>query len=317
MRFERLGAVAVAASILWAGCASDDKKPATKGKAVQVKGRAMGRNVTDVVALPAAKAGKTARPVRAKVAADGSFSVPLPRGERYTLAFENQGRKAGALSFPSRPAGPPSFVLNLSVNVTLSAELFDFGVIGGSGTSFSPQYNPCELWFDIDGDGSFDYADDDDDGDGILDLSDDDEDGDGLDDADEDFDVDGDGLLDFLDDDDDGDGILDTADTDDDGDGILDVTDGDDNGDDADDDGISDAYDDDDDGDGIDDAEDTDDDGDGISDDTEDGADDADGDGVDDAQDDDDDNDGVDDAEDDDDDGDGIPDSEDSDSETP
>jgi hypothetical protein len=176
---------------------------------------------------------------------------------------------------------------------------------------------------DTDGDGTPDYADNDDDGDGIPDavegtddtdgdgtpnFLDDDSDGDGIPDAVEGADdVDGDGTPNFLDDDSDGDGIPDAIEgaDDADGDGTPNFLDDDSDGD-----GIPDAIEgaDDADGDGTPNFLDDDSDGDGIPDAIE-GADDADGDGTPNFLDDDSDGDGIPDAIEgaDDADGDGIP----------
>ena len=119
-----------------AGCGGGGGKTGGGKQAAtaQLKGAAMpGRNVTDVVALPAAQPGKTARPVRVKIKPDGTFLLPLPRGPRYTVAFESQGRKVGGLAFPVKQGGAPTYVLNLTLEVKLSEELFDLGLLGGSG----------------------------------------------------------------------------------------------------------------------------------------------------------------------------------------
>ncbi|MEW5852636.1 MAG: hypothetical protein AB2A00_27880 [Myxococcota bacterium] len=238
--------------------------------------------------------------VRAPVAADGTFSLQLPRGARYVVSAESGGRLVATLKYPANASGQRTALLPVAAAPTSGQALedeTDLGQVTDEGTGeASTENNPLEQE-DSDQDGTSDYADDDDDGDGQDDAEDEDDDNSGAADDDEDHDQDDDGDIDGLDEDDDGDGEMDVADADDDGDGLPDEEE-----DDADEDGEADAEDEDDDNDGIPDAEDPESDDDGVSD----TPDDADEDGVADEADTDDDDDGISDEADTDDDNDGI-----------
>ena len=222
----------------------DAREPTTTGPTRVFQGSVTEPQVKQVRAItPKGKA--FVAPVK-----DGAFSLEVPSTEAFVLTFYNgSGKPVSVLATGDKhlipaakaiaPGGaglrakqaPGTLVLGeIRIDITIHIAVSEVSVY---------------TLIDTDGDGFFDFEDDDLDNDGIPNVDDTDEDGDGTLDADEDLDNDGDGLLDVLDDDDDNDGVLDASDADANGDGTEDTAQ------DFDHDGIPDWDDDDIDGDGL------------------------------------------------------------------
>ncbi|HEY5926991.1 MAG TPA: hypothetical protein VIV11_35130 [Kofleriaceae bacterium] len=143
---------------------------AQKPRGVALRGKVpRGKRVDYIVAVQVDRQGKRHR-IRVRPAADGSYALQLPRGHRYAMAYEHQGRLIGNVSFPSA-TGRPTSVINVSQNVVVNQQYIDLGEPSFVGGVFVAAYDP-EVYLDSDGDGMTDAQDLDDDGDGMGDLQD-------------------------------------------------------------------------------------------------------------------------------------------------
>jgi hypothetical protein len=141
-------------------------------------------HVTEVVAVPVGK-NTGMKPVRAKVARDGSFALNVPRGHRYEVVYEAKGHRVGGMRFKTSAAGKTTNILSLTQNVHVTNNEIDMGEVDLGDDGWAEASEDPYQEIDSDGDGIDDYADNDDDNDGIADDVDTDSDGDMVADAEE------------------------------------------------------------------------------------------------------------------------------------
>lgn len=148
-------------------------QPGTLTRDVAMRGMIpRGQHIEYVVAVQIDHQGKRRR-IRVRPAADGSYALHLPPGHRYAMAYENQGRIVGNVSFPNAH-GQPSQTINLSQNVVVNQQYIDLGQPTYVGGVYVAATDPG-AYMDSDGDGIVDEQDPDDDGDGMADAQDPDE----------------------------------------------------------------------------------------------------------------------------------------------
>ena len=136
-----------------------------------VRGRVpRGKRIDYIVAVSVdQRTGKRQR-IRVRPTQDGSYTVQLPKGHRYALAYEAQGQFAGAVTFPNAKGGRPSQTINVSQNVIVNqnnqSQYIDLGDTNYVDGQYVAAYDPY-AYLDSDGDGTPDEQDDD----GAVDVS--------------------------------------------------------------------------------------------------------------------------------------------------
>lgn len=165
--------------------------------------------ITKVVAVQASKT--STQSYSATVDASGHFSLALPIGERFVVAFLSGNQAVGVLQFKNAqtgkfttllpvthaPTASPSNTKPADAAAEVESKDIELGAVDNpaNDNKYEPANDPEEQ-VDSDDDGQDDATDTDDDNDGKADAEDDDNDNDGVADDEETHDGDGDGVPD-------------------------------------------------------------------------------------------------------------------------